>query len=125
LRLLLDEHFPPEIAERLREDLGHDVVSVSGTLRLEGKADAFLLDHAAGERRAIVTQDIRDFAALHSRYLQQDRTHYGIVFAPSRRFSRNKRHIGEIVRALNIFMRSHPLEDTMKDAIHWLQSEVP
>jgi len=125
LRLLLDEHFAPEIAKRLREDLGHDVISVSGTLSLEGKADAFLLDYAAGDQRAIATQDIRDFATLHSRYLQQGRTHYGIVFAPSRRFSRDKKHIGNIVLALDSFIRSHPSEDTMKDATHWLQSEGP
>lgn len=123
MRLLLDEHFAPEIAERLRQDLGHDVVSVSGTPSLQGKADTFLLDYAAGDRRAIVTQDIRDFAALHSRCLRNERTHYGIVFAPSRRFSRDKKHIGEIVRALDVFIRSRPSDETMIDATHWLQSE--
>ena len=38
LRLLLDEHFSPEIARQLRR-LGHDVIAVKEHARLAGRAD--------------------------------------------------------------------------------------
>jgi len=120
LRLLLDEHFCPEIARRLKEDSGHDVVSVCGTPGLEGKGDGFLLEYAAGDRRAIVTQNIIHFAPLHAEYLRTDTGHYGIVFAPSRRFSRSKKRTGELVHALDAFLVSRPSEGSLKNSVHWL-----
>jgi predicted nuclease of predicted toxin-antitoxin system len=60
LRLLLDEMLSQAIARALRER-GHDVEAVKEHPDSEALSDPELVSPGAGERRAIVTNNLRDF----------------------------------------------------------------
>lgn len=57
---LIDEMFPPATAELLR-DLGHDAEHVS-EIGLRAADDAQVAETARAQRRALVTENVTDFA---------------------------------------------------------------
>lgn len=61
MRFLLDEMFPAEAAQKLRDDFGHDAVHVS-EVRLAGVADAKVGNTARAEKRSVVTENVADFS---------------------------------------------------------------
>jgi hypothetical protein len=61
VRFLFDEMFPVEAAQKLRGDFGHDAVHVS-EIGLAGVADAEVGNTARAEKRAVVTENVADFA---------------------------------------------------------------
>ena len=54
--------FPAVAAQKLRDEFGHDAVHVS-EVGLAGVADAEVANTARGEKRAVVTENVADFAA--------------------------------------------------------------
>jgi predicted nuclease of predicted toxin-antitoxin system len=119
LRLLLDEQQDRHIAEHLRHD-GHDVVAVAERLALRALSDADIFAVAIAERRAVVTENARDFALLHRRTIEQGRSHYGIVLTSHRRFPRRKNARRSLVAALRSLLRTHRREDALRDQVVWL-----
>lgn len=82
--ILLDEMYPPSLAQRLRDN-GHDVVAVLDVeVGLASKADDDVLAWAARNGRCVVTENVSDFARLAAR----GAPHAGIVFVSVRRFPR-------------------------------------
>jgi predicted nuclease of predicted toxin-antitoxin system len=65
VRLLLDEVLSPAIARDLRER-GHDVLAVAEHPGWAALSDPEVLAVARTERRAIVTNNLRDYRPLHS-----------------------------------------------------------
>lgn len=61
MKLLLDEMFPSEAARHLREEFGHDAVHVD-EMGLRGVADPQVASVARGEQRAMVTENVADYA---------------------------------------------------------------
>jgi len=61
VRFVLDEMFPVEAARHLRDELGHDAVHVS-EVGLAGAADGEVASLARAEERALVTENVADFA---------------------------------------------------------------
>jgi hypothetical protein len=59
---LLDEMFPTDTAVMLRETYGHDAVHVA-EIGLRGAEDAHVAATARAEGRAVVTENVADFAA--------------------------------------------------------------
>jgi uncharacterized protein DUF5615 len=59
---LVDEMFPPAAAVLLREKYGHDAVHVAEA-GLQGSDDAQVAAAARADGRAIVTENVADFAA--------------------------------------------------------------
>ena len=86
MRLLVDEMHSPAVAVELRR-LGHDVVAFKAVAELIGFPDAELLRTATSDRRAVVTENIKDFAALHKTIAVAGQEHSGLVFTHSGRFS--------------------------------------
>ncbi|MGH2445218.1 MAG: DUF5615 family PIN-like protein [Candidatus Limnocylindria bacterium] len=121
MRLLLDEHFSPEIARQLR-DHGHDVIAAQEQPDLRGLSDRELLSWAAGKTRAVVTEDVADFAALHREYVTRDEPHPGIIFTSAKQFPRTRAGIGRMVAALDALLASAPAVDALRDRILWLES---
>ncbi|MDX2161399.1 MAG: DUF5615 family PIN-like protein [bacterium] len=74
-----DTHIAKAIAEQLRAH-GVDVVRCEEVGMAEA-ADEAHLDYAARAGRVMITQDA-DFAMLHTRWLQDGRTHAGIMRIP-------------------------------------------
>lgn len=100
MRLLLDEMHAASAAVALR-DRGVDAVAVTEVEGLRGTADADLMVWAAGEGRAIVTENVRDFAPLAQQWAQARRDHAGLILTNPRRFARATRaYPGILIDAL-------------------------
>ena len=117
LRLLLDEHFSPEIARQLRSQ-GHDVLAAPERADLHGFSDRELLRVATAERRTIVTENVADFAELHRQSILGGEPHAGLVFTSPRRYPRTRRGIGKLVRALAGLLAEGPAD--LKGQTWWL-----
>jgi hypothetical protein len=112
LKLLLDEHLSPAIAEQLKAR-GHDVVTVAEA-GLTGFDDAQVLASATSDRRAVVTNNVRDFRPLHAAYLTMNTTHYGIVLVPRGRYSLAREKLGPLVTALNMLLIQYSGDDALR-----------
>jgi hypothetical protein len=121
VRLLLDEHFSPEIARQLRHR-GHDVVAVAERSDLVARADRVHFASAPEHRRAIVTQDLGDFRPLLAETLRSGRVTYGLVCVPAQ-FPLSRRTIGDAVRALDDLLRRYPGDEELiaRGGETWLQ----
>jgi len=121
MRLLLDAHFDPAVAQAFRER-GHDVVSVLdlGPHRYQA-ADAELLAFASTEQRAVVTRNVRDFVLLHSFWAGEDRSHAGIVLVHARTIPEGDR--GTEILALENLLHAHPQSGDLTDTLLWLQAK--
>lgn len=120
MRLLLDGHFSPHIARRLRE-LNYDVLASRDRVELHGLSDADLLALAARERRALVTKNVADFAELHRAAIMTGERHFGLVFTSPRRFPRTTRAIGRLVKALDAFLVSFESDEALVNQTWWLE----
>ena len=120
MRLLLDEHYSPRIAQQLRQR-GYDVVSVSERTELIGLSDSDLLRVAAAERRSIVTENVADFVELTRHFAAREEDHYGVIFTSSR-FPRSRATIGVFVRQLGRCLRVRQADDALLNQIHWLET---
>jgi predicted nuclease of predicted toxin-antitoxin system len=120
LKLLLDAMFTPRIAEQLRRR-GHDVTAAAEFKDLEELLDPDLFAVAQMQQRAVVTNDVAGFVELDRLYRQQGRPHYGVVLTSDHRFSRTVAGIGNLVIALEAFLRTQPAEPRATSLVHWLQ----
>jgi predicted nuclease of predicted toxin-antitoxin system len=73
---------------------GIDVVT-SHDAGMNARDDESHLKLAAEEGRILVSANARDFALLHRRWLEQGRSHFGVLIIPQQRYS-----TGEIVRRM-------------------------
>jgi hypothetical protein len=119
LRLLLDEHYSPVIAEQLRER-GHDVVAVTERPDLVGLSDAELFALTAVERRAIVTENWGDFQREIQDAAATGMTHYGVLLTSRKQLPRGKDTIGLYVSVLDDFLARHQAEDALLNNYRWL-----
>jgi predicted nuclease of predicted toxin-antitoxin system len=104
MKLLLDEHLSPDIAEALRTR-GHDVVSVL-EIGLEGKSDQVIWRRAIVEGRVVVTYDKGDFLGLYRLFFQEGIHHPGVVIISNRTIPSSD--LGGLIRALERLLQSDP-----------------
>ena len=109
MRLLLDQHYSPKIADELRKR-GHDVVSVKERDDLQGLAT----------EGTLLTENVADFMALVREAAAQGDRHLGVVFTSPRSMPRGVRTIGLYVDVLDAFLREHPGEEALLDQVAWL-----
>jgi Domain of unknown function (DUF5615) len=119
VRLLLDQHYSPTIAQHLR-DRGHDVVSAEEDSALRGRADREIWTYAIAERRAVLTEDVSHFVALVRECLLAGERHFGVVFTTPRSMPRGRGTIGLFVKTLDGFLDGHPADDALADQVAWL-----
>ena len=86
-QLLLDEHYSPSIAARLRAR-GHDVLAVLDLSALRGQADRIAFAWAAETRSRVVTENIQDFRPLMLDAYATGRPVADLLLVPPRRFPR-------------------------------------
>ena len=99
-RLLLDEHYANEIAERLRAQ-GYDVVSVVGDSELRAQPDLEFFRWAVATGRRIVTENIKDFRPLLLRAYSTGEPPACLLLVSPRRFPRGQgNRTNTIVEAL-------------------------
>jgi hypothetical protein len=118
MRLALDHHYSPTIAEQLR-DKGHDVVAAVEQ-GWEREDDGPLLAACAAEQRSLVTNNVSDFTAIARSWAAQGRSHHGLVFTSDASLPRSRATIGRYVHLLHDLLTSNPRPDAMVDRIHWL-----
>ena len=117
MKLVLDEHLSPTIAERLRLR-GFDVVAAAES-GLLGESDASLMEWAVSQGRALATADYADFRGLHDLYLSRGEQHFGILFIPSG-FSLSRAGLGTLVRKIGAFMDENQSDDALESGEYWL-----
>jgi predicted nuclease of predicted toxin-antitoxin system len=119
LRLLIDEMYPPSIADQVRR-CGHDAVAVAARPELRTLADPAIFTVAQEERRAVVTENVADFIRIADAYDQRGQAHHGLVLLAASQYPRgNARTIGRVVARLDALLAEHQGEDAM-GLRHWL-----
>jgi hypothetical protein len=100
VRILLDEMYRRTIAEGLRRRR-HDAVAVTERPELRNLPDPELFAAAQAERRAVVTENIRDFVPIADDYETRGIAHHGLVLVHPAAYPRGRsRTIGLLVTAL-------------------------
>lgn len=122
MRLLLDEMIAATVAEQLRRR-GHDVGAVQDPAlhHLRGIDDCLLLEHAATDRRAVVTDNVADFFACHQRRLARQRAHFGLLLFTNDTFPRHRHDafVGQLLSALVAELDARPSDDE-SSWVRWL-----
>ena len=121
MKLLLDEMHTPAVAARLRQN-GHDAIAVKESADLIGLADDDLLRAATADGRAVVTENIKDFAVLHRDVCASGLSHSGMVFTHPGRFPRSApNHVTALTNALSVFLIEHaPALGDVESFVWWL-----
>ncbi len=96
------------LAESLRK-AGIEALTVR-EMSLSGVSDADLMKMAAGERLAVLTENVADFARIASDWAAAGRHHAGILIALSSRFSRRPSGIAAITFSV-LKIAGLPLDD--------------
>jgi hypothetical protein len=95
VRLLLDEMYPPDLAETLRAK-GHDVLAVAAISELVGTPDTAVLNWATSEGRCLVTGNVRDYVVLAG-YTK----HCGVLLVNAQRWPRTRSGLPRLFTALD------------------------
>lgn len=118
MKLLLDEHLSPDIAEGLR-DRGHDVVAVKEREEWIQLSDDEVIAVAVSERRAVVTNNLRDYRPRAAELIIAGGGHYGMVYVPAN-FRRTRQDVGRIIAALEEILNAYPADDALRNGEAWL-----
>ena len=118
MKLLLDEMLSPVIAREMRAR-GYDVQAVAGHPDREALSDPQVLALARAERRAVVTNNVRDFRPLHiEAAMPGGPGHFGMIFM-SGNYRRTRSDIGRIIAALEAKIGQYPGDDGLANAEEW------
>ena len=122
MKLLLDEMQAPSVSAHLR-GRGHDAVAVKERADLIGLPDEDLLRAATADDRAVVTENVKDFAMLHQRLSASGQRHSGLVFTHPRRFPRSaQNHVRVLADALAVLLSEHgSMLADVESFVWWLE----
>ena len=119
MKLLLDEMLSPAIARDLCAQ-GHDAESVAGHPDREALSDPEVLALARAGRRALVTNNLRDFRPLHHEAISPGGAgHFGMIFMPGS-YRRTRADTGKIVAALEAVLSQYPGDSDLANGEAWL-----
>lgn len=118
MKLALDHHYSPLIAEGLRER-GHDAIAAVEA-GWEADDDEPLLARCADDQRVLLTNNVADFAVIGRGWQTEGRSHHGLIFTSDASLPRTRDNIGRYVDALDALMRDNPEIDVFVDRTHWL-----
>jgi hypothetical protein len=107
VRIYVDEDAEEYVVVAGLRNRGIDVLT-STDAGQGGTSDAAQLTYAAGQRRAIYSLNVGDFARLHRDYLAQAIEHYGVIVIPEQRYS-----IGEKIRRIAALVAATTAEEMM------------
>jgi predicted nuclease of predicted toxin-antitoxin system len=110
LKLLLDEMYPPALADGLRAT-GIEATTVAER-GLAGRSDADILATAAADGYVVLTENVSDFARIAAEHITAGGHHHGVLIALSSRFSRRPSGVAEIAAAIRL-IASEEFEDRL------------
>lgn len=120
MKLLLDEMISWRIAVELREK-GHDVIAIKRDWpELGSRVDPIVLEAAAAEGRAVVTNNVRDYRIAHERLRVRGADHYGIVYTYDNDLPRNKAAFPAWISALDGLLVTRPATAALLNRTHHL-----
>ena len=115
LALYIDEDaMDADLVQALRVR-GIDVTTPT-ELKAMGWTDEQQLQFAAEHGRALYSFNIRDYMPLHNRFLEQGKSHAGIILAEQRQYS-----VGEQLRRLLLLVATQSAEE-VTDRVVFLSS---
>ncbi|HEV2872127.1 MAG TPA: hypothetical protein VG409_11990, partial [Actinomycetota bacterium] len=79
-----------------------------------------LLRRMARERRAIMTNNVKDFVPPAGRASREADSHYGLLLTSDRSTPRRGDAIGRFVDGMDDFLQRHEGEDSYRNQIQWL-----
>jgi predicted nuclease of predicted toxin-antitoxin system len=113
LKLLLDEMYPPALAQALR------AVGINATtiieLGMSGTSDPEVFAPAVSENYVVLTENVADFVTIAAEHSTTGAHHPGVLIALSNRFSRRASGRAALVNAI----RAHS-SDELTDRIVYL-----
>ena len=118
MKLALDHHYPSSIAPALRR-LGHDCVSAIDQ-GWEAEEDEELLELCANDDRALLTNNVGDFAVIARRWQDEGRSHRGLVFTSDSTLPRTHHASRRYIAALDALMTAQRGDRDLTDQVHWL-----
>jgi hypothetical protein len=119
VRLCLDEHYSPRIAEQLRRQ-GFDVYAVAERPELRTLCDRELWSHVQSERRALLTENLADFMPFVHEAAATGDDHWGLIMSSPRSLPHGKNTIGAFVQRLRALLETNPREADFRNGLHWL-----
>ena len=105
MKLLVDEMYPPALAEGLQA-VRIDAVTVAD-LGLSGSSDAEVFGAAVASGRAVLTENVSDFARIAAEHTTGGGHHDGVLIALSSRFSRRPAGIRPLIAAIEAIQSDH------------------
>jgi predicted nuclease of predicted toxin-antitoxin system len=103
--IVLDEMYPPALAQRLRDN-GHNVVAVLDVeVGLASRSDDDVLAWAARNDRCVITENVSDVARLAALGVR----HARIVFVSAQRFPRTTNGLVQLGNALDALLAAKGL----------------
>lgn len=120
MRMCLDAMYSPKIASELRTN-GHDVCAVKERTELVSLHDPEIWNWVLAEKRALVTENVGDFAPIVQQTAVAGQSHWGIIYSSPRSMPRSSATIGLFVLRLGEILERFPGEDDFVDQTHWLQ----
>lgn len=99
LRLLLDEHISPIVADGFRRR--NQTIPISAVTQepaFKGLSDVVLLAACAESRTTLVTFDCRTIQPLLKRWAEEDRAHGGVIFVDEETIA--PQDFGALIRSL-------------------------
>ena len=110
LKLHLNEHLSPRLAQQLRS-YGFDVTSTLELNMVEADDDEQLA-YAASSGRAIVTFNHKDFSVRHDRYMEEGKDHLGIVLSTEESMDVMRRRLLKLLNTVS--------SEELKNQMRWL-----
>ena len=100
--------------------MGHDVIAVAEA-DWQTEEDESLLGLCRHDQRALVTNNVADFAVISRRWQADGRSHYGLIFTSDTSLPRTRHNVARFVDALDRLMNENPDVNIFIDRIHWLR----
>lgn len=82
--------------------------------------DETLLASCDAEQRALLTNNVADFAVIARRWQAEGRSHHGLVFSSDASMPRTRDTVGRFVEAIDVLMSARSADDGLADQIHWI-----
>lgn len=115
MRLFLDAHVSGRAIARALRERGHDVRSADEQRRLDGWSDEPLLGLATGERRIMVTFNVRDFPRIVGEWAAAGSHHAGCLIL----VGIDHGEFGLILRVIDAALSGRPDQADWRDHTSW------
>ena len=118
MKIAIDHHYLATIAAVLRQH-GHDAVTALER-GWDREDDESLLSLCGAEGRALLTNNVADFAVIVRRWAADGRRHAGLIFTSDASMPRTRAATGRYVELLERILLSFPGDAEFSDRIEWL-----